>query len=134
MKPPLIDMNFLNDETDLYDVKCGIECMEALLNHSELRSITVKEKSINLGKKSFEEKLDDFRSRSVSIYHLCGTCRLGSDASKAPVSNDFKLRALRNLWIADASLFPNVTSGNINAPVMMLASKAANSICNQLSK
>ena len=134
LKPPLIDMNFLNDETDLYDVKCGIECMEALLNHSELRSITVKEKSINLGKKSFEEKLDDFRSRSVSIYHLCGTCRLGSDANKAPVSNDFKLRALRNVWIADASLFPNVTSGNINAPVMMLASKAADSICNQVSK
>ena len=127
-------MKFLSDETDLYDVKCGIECMEALLDREELKSITVLEKSINLGKSNVEEKLDDFRNRSVSIYHLCGTCRLGSDASKAPVSNDFKLRALRNLWIADASLFPNVTSGNINAPVMMLASKAANSICNQLSK
>ena len=42
--------------------------------------------------------------------------------------------ALKNVWIADASLFPNVTSGNINAPVMMLASKAVDSICNQLSK
>ena len=134
MQPPLIDMNFLNDENDLYDVKCGIECIEALLNHNELRAITVKEKSINLGAKSFEEKLDDFRNRSVSIYHLCGTCRLGSDADKAPVSNDFKLRALSNVWIGDASLFPNVTSGNINAPVMMLASKAADSICNQLTQ
>ena len=134
LQPPLIDMKFLSDETDLYDVKCGIECMEALLEREELKSITVTEKSINLGTSTVEEKLDDFRNRSVSIYHLCGTCRLGSDASKAPVSNDFKLRALRNLWIADASLFPNITSGNINAPVMMLASKAANSICNQLSK
>ncbi|MDG2474474.1 MAG: GMC family oxidoreductase [Paracoccaceae bacterium] len=134
LRPPLINMNFLNDETDLYDVKCGIECMEALLNNEELSSITVKEKSVNLGKQSLEEKLEDFRNRSVSIYHLCGTCRLGSDASKAPVSNDFKLRALSNVWIGDASLFPNVTSGNINAPVMMLASKAADSICHQLSK
>jgi len=38
------------------------------------------------------------------------------------------------LWIADASLFPNVTSGNINAPVMMLAVKAADSICKQLGR
>ena len=134
LQPPLIDMNFLNEETDLYDVKCGIECVEALLDQEELKSITVNEKSIKLGKSSFEEKLDDFRNRSVSIYHLCGTCRIGSDARKAPVSNDFKLRALRNVWVADASLFPNVTSGNINAPVMMLASKAADSICTQLSK
>ena len=103
-------------------------------NHEELKSITVKEKSLNLDKHSFEEKLDDFRNRSVSIYHLCGTCRLGSDPSKAPVSNEFKLRALKNVWIADASLFPNVTSGNINGPVMMLASKAADSISNQLPK
>ena len=134
LQPPLIDMNFLNDEADLYDVKCGIDCIEALLNHEELKSITIKEKSGNLTTNSFEEKLDDFRNRSVSIYHLCGTCRLGSDPNKAPVSNEFKLRALQNVWIADASLFPNVTSGNINGPVMMLASKAADSISNQLPK
>ena len=134
LQPPLIDMNFLNDEADLYDVKCGIDCIEALLDHEELKSITVKEKSGNLTTNSFEEKLDDFRNRSVSIYHLCGTCRLGSDPNKAPVSNEFKLRALKNVWIADASLFPNVTSGNINGPVMMLASKAADSISNQLPK
>ncbi len=134
LEPPLIDMNFLENEDDLHDVMCGIECVEALLNHHELRSITLKEKSLNLGQKSLEEKLDDFRNRSVSIYHLCGTCRLGSDSVEAPVSNDFKLRALKNLWIADASLFPNVTSGNINAPVMMLAFKAAESIYKQLSK
>ena len=134
LQPPLIDMNFLNDEADLYDVKCGIDCIEALLNHEELKSITIKEKSGNLTTNSFEEKLDDFRNRSVSIYHLCGTCRLGSDPNKAPVSNEFKLRALKNVWIADASLFPNVTSGNINGPVMMLASKAADSISNQLPK
>ena len=134
MESPLIDMNFLNDETDLYDVRCGIECVEALLNHKELSSITVKERSVSFCGNSFDEKIDDFRCRSVSIYHLCGTCRLGSDANKAPVTNDFRLRVLRNVWIADASLFPNVTSGNINAPVMMLASKAADSIYNQLSK
>ena len=87
-----------------------------------------------LSGKTMEEKLDDFRNRSVSIYHLCGTCRIGNDPSKAPVSNEFKLRGLENLWVADASLFPNVTSGNINAPVMMLAVKAADSICNQLSR
>ena len=131
---PLIDMNFLGNNSDLHDVRAGIECIEALLDNKELKEITVKEKSAVLSGKTMEEKLDDFRNRSVSIYHLCGTCRIGSDPHKAPVSNEFKLRGLENLWIADASLFPNVTSGNINAPVMMLAVKAAESIFKQLGK
>lgn len=134
LDPPLIDMNFLGNESDLHDVRAGIECIDALLDNKELKEITVKEKSMALSGKTMEEKLDDFRNRSVSIYHLCGTCRIGNDPSKAPVSNEFKLRGLENLWVADASLFPNVTSGNINAPVMMLAVKAADSICNQLSR
>ena len=129
---PLIDMNFLGNNSDLHDVRAGIECIEALLDNKELKEITVKEKSLALSEKTMEEKLNDFRNRSVSIYHLCGTCRIGTDPSKAPVSNNFKLRGLENLWVADASLFPNVTSGNINAPVMMLAVKAAESICKQL--
>ena len=131
---PLIDMNFLGNNSDLHDVRAGIECIEALLDNKELKEITVKEKSAGLSGKTMEEKLDDFRKRSVSIYHLCGTCRIGGDPHKAPVSNEFKLRGLENLWIADASLFPNVTSGNINAPVMMLAVKAAESIFKQLGK
>ena len=131
---PLIDMNFLGNNSDLHDVRAGIECIEALLDNKELKEITVKEKSAVLSGKTMEEKLDDFRNRSVSIYHLCGTCRIGSDPHKAPVSNEFKLRGLEKLWIADASLFPNVTSGNINAPVMMLAVKAAESIFKQLGK
>ena len=132
--PLLIDMNFLGNDSDLHDVRAGIECIEKLLDNKELRDITVKEKSVALGGKTMEEKLDDFRNRSVSIYHLCGTCRIGNDPRKAPVSNEFKLRGLNNLWVADASLFPNVTSGNINAPVMMLAVKAAESIFKQLGK
>ena len=131
---PLINMNFLGDESDLHDVKAGIECISALLAERELKTITVREKSVSLIQKSMEEKLDDFRSRAVSIYHLCGTCRIGHDESKAPVSNEFKLRGLDNLWVTDASLFPNVTSGNINAPVMMLAFKAAESISKQLRR
>ena len=132
--PLLIDMNFLGNDSDLHDVRAGIECIEKLLDNKELRDITVKEKSVALGGKTMEEKLDDFRNRSVSIYHLCGTCRIGNDPRKAPVSNEFKLRGLNNVWVADASLFPNVTSGNINAPVMMLAVKAAESIFKQLGK
>ena len=57
---------------------------------------------------------------------------MGKDPNEAPVANDFKLRGFENLWIADSSLFPNVTSGNINSPTMMLAYKAANAIIQKM--
>ena len=86
---PLIDMNFLGDESDLHDVRCGIECVEELLKQNELSSLAVKEKTTGLSRINMDEKLDDFRNRSVSIYHLCGTCGIGSDADKAPSKIDY---------------------------------------------
>ena len=70
----------------------------------------------------------------MSVYHPCGTCRLGKDIERDPVSIDFKLRRFQNIWIADASIFPSIPSGNINSAVMMLAYKAAKSISQQINK
>ena len=70
----------------------------------------------------------------MSVYHPCGTCRLGNDVERDPVSIDFRLRGFQNIWIADASLFPSIPSGNINSAVMMLAYKASKSISQQVNK
>ena len=70
---------------------------------------------------------------AVSVYHPCGTCRMDKDL-KGVVSERLKVHGLDNLWVLDASVFPNITSGNINAPVMMLANIGSKIIIEDLKK
>lgn len=69
--------------------------------------------------------LADFRERCGTVSHPVGTCRMGLDAQAAVVSPRMKVQGLR---VVDASVFPNLTSGNTNAPTMMLAHRAADLI------
>ena len=78
--------------------------------------------------------IDHFKSNAVSIYHPCGTCKMDEDPTKGVVSERLKVHGMENLWIADASVFPNITSGNINAPVMMLANLGSKFIIEDLNK
>jgi choline dehydrogenase len=72
--------------------------------------------------------LQYFRENSGSIYHLCGSCAMGPDPRTAVVDDRLRVHGIEALRIVDASIFPNVTSGNINAPVMMVAEKGAQMI------
>ena len=71
--------------------------------------------------------LADFRERCGTVSHPVGTCRMGLDAQAAVVSPRMKVQGA-GLRVVDASVFPNLTSGNTNAPTMMLAHRAADLI------
>jgi choline dehydrogenase len=77
---------------------------------------------------SDEQILADFRARAGSVFHACGTCAMGSNARSSVLDPRLRVRGVTALRVVDASAFPNVTSGNTNAPVMMLAEKAADLI------
>jgi choline dehydrogenase len=72
--------------------------------------------------------LDDFRERSGSVFHACGTCGMGADATRSVVDHRLKVHGLSGLRVIDASVFPAVTSGNTNAPTIMVAEKGAQMI------
>ncbi len=69
--------------------------------------------------------LDDFRARCGTVFHPVGTCRMGADAEHAVVDPRCRAHGFGGLRVVDASVFPSITSGNTNAPTMMVARRAA---------
>ena len=77
---------------------------------------------------SEDEQLDNYiRANSRLMYHACGTCRMGVDGD-AVVDPGLKVHGLDSLWVADASVFPTIPAGNINATCIAVAEKAADLI------
>jgi choline dehydrogenase len=79
---------------------------------------------------SDEQWEDYFRSDSVTIFHPCGTCKMGLDA-EAVVDPGLRLRGVEDLYVIDASIMPHLVSGNINAPVMMIGERGADLVLEQ---
>jgi choline dehydrogenase len=71
-----------------------------------------------------EQILDFIRSEAESVYHPVGTCKMGSD-DMAVVDERLRVHGVNRLRVADASIMPNIISGNTNAPAIMIAEKCA---------
>ena len=99
---------------------------------NSLKAITEEEVIPGFDVSSDEQMLEYFRQNAGSVYHLCGSCAMGSDAQASVVDSRLRVHGLKGLRIVDASIFPNITSGNINAPVMMVAEKGAAMILEDL--
>ena len=75
-----------------------------------------------------EELVADIRNRAGTVFHPVSTCRMGPDRSTDVVDQRLRVYGIDGLRVADASVFPTLTSGNTNAPVVMLGEKAADLI------
>ena len=117
--------NYLSTQKDVDDVIQGNRLVRHLATAPALRRITVEEVSPGPGCASDADCLQYFREQSGSIYHLCGSCAMGPDASTSVVDARLRVHGLRGLRVVDASIFPTVTTGNTNAATMMVAEKGA---------
>jgi choline dehydrogenase len=73
------------------------------------------------------EWLEFARSNGQTTYHVMGTCKMGSDPM-AVVDDQLRVHGITGLRVVDASIMPTMTSGNTNAPVIMIAEKGADMI------
>ena len=125
----LIKPNYLSTQKDKDEVIQGSRLIRKMMQAKALQKITEEEVIPTLSQVHDDESmLQYFREKGGSIYHLCGSCKMGPNPADAVVDDRLRVHGISALRVIDASIFPNITSGNINAPVMMVAEKGAKMI------
>jgi choline dehydrogenase len=125
-KPLLINPNYLAEEEDKKVQVAGgrkaLEVMEAnAFSNIRIKTHLPKQRD------SDEAWLNHIRETAECIYHPVGTCKMGTD-EMAVVDPELRVRGFYNLRVIDASVMPVISSGNTNAPTMMIAEKGAEMI------
>ena len=123
---PKIRPNYLAEQVDRDSLLGGIRIARRLGEAEALARYRIDEKSPGQDCASDEALLEFARSTGATTYHVMGTCKMGNDGDRMAVVDDrLRVRGLDGLRVVDASVMPTMPSGNINAPVIMIAEKAA---------
>jgi choline dehydrogenase len=125
--PPEIRINYLATEVDRAANVEGLKMLRKILQAPALRPYVTEEVDPGAKVVSDEALLSYCRARGSTIYHPTSTCRMGNDAL-AVVDQRLRLRGIEGLRVVDASVMPDLVSGNTNAPVIMIAEKASDMI------
>lgn len=124
---PLIQPNSLSAEADLVTLREAVRIARRIVAQPAFDAYRGEE--LNPGAHArTDDEIDDFiRRTAITIYHPVGTARMGNDPM-AVVDASLKVRGIEGLRVVDASIMPTLVGGNTNAPVMMIAEKAADLI------
>ncbi len=127
MTYPAIHPNYLSDERDCAVAVGGIKVARRIAAAPALRDCIIDEYVPGRQFQTDSELLDAARRYSQTIYHPVGTCKMGNDGS-AVVDHQLRVHGIAGLRVVDASIMPEIVSGNTNAPTIMIAEKAADMI------
>lgn len=122
---PGIQPNYLDTEHDLAEARQGIALLRRIAAASPLADIITAQLVPPAGVTGDDDWLEDFRQRADTVYHPTSTCMMGPDAATCVVDHRLRVHGIEGLRVIDASVFPTVTSGNTNAPTVMVAEKGA---------
>ncbi|AYD03852.1 GMC family oxidoreductase N-terminal domain-containing protein [Neorhizobium sp. NCHU2750] len=124
---PIIRPNFLAVEEDRIAMVEGMKLARHIVEQPAMDAFRETETSPGHECESDGDWLAFARENGQTIYHICGTCRMGGDPD-AIVDPSLKVNGIAGLRIADASIMPTIVSGNTQAAVFMIAEKAADMI------
>jgi len=118
---PRIRQNFLSAPQDWAKLRAGVRLARGVSRQQQLEKYIAQELG---GPKESDAQIDaHLRATSITVHHPLGTCRMGD-----VVDEELRVKGVERLRVVDASVMPDLVGGNINAPIMMIAEKAADLI------
>ncbi|MSP29847.1 MAG: choline dehydrogenase [Acetobacteraceae bacterium] len=123
-KPPAVRFNFMSAQLDRDVTLEAMRIARRIMTAPALQGIVTDEITPGVNIQSDDELLDWVKRNAETTYHPVGTCKMGSDAM-AVVDDQLRVHGMQGLRVADASIMPTLTSGNTNAPSIMIGEKAA---------
>jgi len=125
---PEIHPNYLSTDHDNDLMLKGMRLCRALLDTPAFRSVVVDEVYPGNSVESDESLMDFVKDNAWTVFHPCGTCRMGNDLKTSVVDSKLRVHGLTGLRVADASVFPTIPTGNTNAPAIMVGERASDLI------
>jgi len=133
LEPPKIDCQYLSTHEDLQVALAGLRKTREIMQMPALSPFSPQELLPGPERTSEAALIESARALGTTIFHPVGTCAMGHDGHPGAVlDTDLRFRGIENLRVVDASAMPTITSGNTNAPVMLIAERAARSMRSDL--
>jgi len=128
-EPPKIQFNYMSHESDWIDFRNCIRLTREIFSQPAFEPFADSEISPGKDVQSDEQLNDFIRDNVESAYHPCGTCKMGDKSDPMSVVDpETRVIGVDKLRVADSSIFPQITNGNLNAPSIMVGEKASDHI------
>lgn len=127
MDKPALHFNYMSTEHDRRELVEGVKAARALASQKAFDAFRGREIFPGPDGNSDADILAYIRNTTETDYHPCATCRMGNDAM-AVVDEEMRVHGIEGLRVVDASVMPQITSANLNAPTQMIAARAADFI------
>ncbi len=126
---PRILFNYMSHEDDWKEFRACVRLTREIISQKALEPFRAEEIQPGANVQS-DAEIDDFiRQHCESAYHPTGTCKMGAaDDAMAVVDSECRVFGIENLRVADSSIMPQVTNGNLNGPTLMIGEKASDHI------
>ncbi|MCS5588422.1 MAG: choline dehydrogenase [Candidatus Thioglobus sp.] len=131
---PIIEPNYLSHKDDVQDLLEGVKLLRKLAKTESFSKVILDEFRPGPECKSDAQLVEDIKDNSWTVFHPSSTCRMGPDPEKDVVDSNLKVYGIEGLRVADASIFPQLICGNINAATIMVGEKASDLILKDIEK
>ena len=121
---PHIDPAFLTEPEDMQFLLKAIRKCREICSHPEMKEHLAEELTPGADRTSDDELIEEIKLRAGTVYHPVGACKMGVE-EMAVVDPRLRVRGIESLRVVDASIMPEVTGSNTNAPSMMIGERAA---------